>query len=383
MLSRRLALPLATGLLVALAPPLARPAQADPVEWARRLGNDYLQAQQVTRGKGVTVALLGDGVASGVHTLDGRLAKEKDFVHTPHPKRVFGTLIATYLAGSGPTSDSPFGVRGLAPAVRVLPVRIEASSKEAGFEKWNKTADWDDIIAKGIRYAADQKADVIVLLPGDEDRWGLIRSAVAYALSKNAVIIASSSNDDAAGIVSPRANAGVIGVAALNAKGKRDGKMTTASTRTFVAAPGFKQPTTGPGNDPWTFWGGGPAVTWVAAAVALVKAEYPKLTPPQVEQAIALSARNPKGRGRYDTDIGFGIVNPDGALKEARTLAKAPPSAPPAQPAVLDTEHFGGKPSAIRAVPYNPVWIGGFGALMLAGLASIVVAVRLFTRRRS
>jgi hypothetical protein len=97
-----------------------------------------------------------------------------------------------------------------------------------------------------------------------------------------------------------------------------------------------------------------------------------------------LSARNPKGRGRYDTEIGFGIVNPDGALKEARAIAKAPAAAPAAQPAVLDTEHFGGKKAgAVRAVPYDPVWIGGFGALALVGLAAIMVAVRLFTRASS
>jgi hypothetical protein len=123
---------------------------------------------------------------------------------------------------------------------------------------------------------------------------------------------------------------------------------------------------------------------WVAAAAALVKAEYPKLTPAQVGQALALSARNPKGRGRYDTDIGFGIVNPDGALKEARAIAKAPSAAPAAQPAVLDTEHFGGKKAGtVRAVPYDPIWIGGFGVLAIAGVVAILVAVRLFSRASS
>ncbi|KAB2343435.1 hypothetical protein [Actinomadura rudentiformis] len=81
--------------------------------------------------------------------------------------------------------------------------------------------------------------------------------------------------------------------------------------------------------------------------------------------------------------MGFGIVNPAGALKEAQRISKEPAKIA-GESAVADGAHFGGdRPGKVRAVPYDVAWLGGFGALVLLGLILIGVAVRLLLRRES
>ncbi|MFP3961262.1 S8 family serine peptidase [Actinomadura fulvescens] len=361
-------------------PPVTTPAHANPesYEWGRRLGRDYRDAHRITRGEGVKVALLGSGVARDVRTLRGALEKEKDFVGTPRPQRYYSTLIAGWIAGDG--ADLTSGI-GLAPRAKLLPVRVNAESGDPGYESWERKADWD-VLAKGIRYAVDEDADVIAVWPYSSDPRGRVRAAVAYAHSKNAVVVASTS-DDAAEERYPGNAPGVIGVGVLDEKVRRYKEYTAASSSITVSAPGTKHPALAPGNKPWLFWGGGPPLAWVTAAAALVKAEYPKLTPAQVGEALAMSARHPKGKGRYDAELGFGIVNPAGALKEARRISKEPVKIA-GEPAVADGAYFGGdRPGKVRAVPYNLAWLGGFGGLVLAGLVLAGVAIRVLLRRES
>src|SRR5688572_26519160 len=77
-------------------------AQADSRRLVKRLGADFRTAWRTTRGKGVTVAIVGTGVDAKVKTLAGAVKKGRDFVGTPSPKKVTGTLVASLIAGSGP-----------------------------------------------------------------------------------------------------------------------------------------------------------------------------------------------------------------------------------------------------------------------------------------
>jgi hypothetical protein len=154
------------------------------------------------------------------------------------------------------------------------------------------------------------------------------------------------------------------------------------SSAVLLSAPGLKIPSIGPDGRLWTYWGGGAAMSWVTAAAAMVRSEYPKLTAAQVTQAIASSARHPKGKGRYDADLGYGYLNAKGALDAARELSGKPVPPVVAKAAVKDGAHFGEERGTIRAVPYNPFILGGFGALTLAGLGAILFAGWMAVRRR-
>jgi hypothetical protein len=372
------ALPAALLVMVS-APGLAPAAHADSLAWARQLGRDFRSAQQITKGKGVTVAILADGVDGRVATLRGAVKGGRDFVRTPRPKLVSGTLLASLIAGGGPTHDSPFGMRGLAPGVKILPVRVYADKDEPGARRWLDRGDSEQTMAKGIRYAADQGADVIMAAPyfwGDDIDG--IEAAVGYAQSKNAVVVAG--DPDARGS-SPAAAPGALGVAAVTEKGTRYGKFSGKNSAVVVAAPGFKLPSIGPRNDLYTFWGSTPASAWVAATAALVRSEYPKLTPDQIAQVIGRSAHHPKGG--YNTEVGFGIVNPIGALRQARALTKQPPAAVAAQGVTADKVHFGGaEPRTIAAVRHDGRLLAGFSGLAGAGLLILLLVLVLALRGR-
>jgi hypothetical protein len=324
-------------------------------------------------------------VASGVKALRGRLEKEKDLAGTPRPKRVTGTLMASMIVGGAPTADGPMGIGGLAPAATIMPVRVYADATEPGGRKW-QDAEWGVTIAKGVRYAADHGADVIV---ADAYAFGNgatgLSTAIAYAQTKKVVIVAPigvQKTDDPPNY--PASAPGVIGVGVVTEKGLRDKKSTSRTSAALVSASGAKMPAVGPDNRLWTVWGEPVALTFTAAAVAMVRSEYPRLTPAQVNQALSASARRPKGKGRYDTELGFGYLNAAGALDEARKLAEKAAPAMEAKSSVPDKARLGGdRPGTIRAVPYDPLWIGGFGGLAFAGLVALGFAAWLALRKRS
>ncbi|XVQ12815.1 S8 family serine peptidase [Spirillospora sp. CA-255316] len=383
----------AAALLLTLAPPLTDAAEAAaPKDWASRFAGDLIEAQQVSKGEGVKIALLSDGVAPGMRTLSGALEKGRDLVRTPRPKPFMGTLTATMLVGSGPTARSPLGVRGVVSDATLLPVRVYPGEQTTAAKRWWDEQDISETVAQGIRHAADQGARIIAVEPAVEDveayatTGGMVRSAIVHAANKGAVVVAAAAfKNEPARPGYPAAAAGVLGVGTTDAKGRREKKYTAASTAISVSAPGIKVPTTGPGDRPYEFWGPSVALAWVTAAVAMIRSEYPKLTPPQVVEAVTSSARHPKGRGRYDTELGYGYLSAMGAMTAARALADkpAPATTPAVASAVKDAARFGGDdpPGAVRAVPYDPALLGGFGGLIVAGLVAIGLALALALRR--
>jgi Subtilase family len=380
MLIRRSAGLLATALLIGLTPPLTGESRAGTSEWALRFTLDFLAARRISQGRSVKIALLADGVAPGVKTLKGRLDKEKDLVGTPRPTRVTGTLMASLIAGG-----SLAGVHGLAPAATILPVRIYADTDEPGGGIWRSSARWDVVMAEGIRYAVDHGADVIAVdAYTGEDRTAALSAAIAYAQTKKVVILASTGLQNPYDPAYPVSVAGVIGVGTVTPKGRRDVKWTSRSSATLISAPDSAIPSIGPDNRLWTSWGDPVALAFTTAAAALVRSEYPRLTPAQVGQALSASARHPKGKAHYDTELGFGYLNAVGALDEARELAAQGAPAMTAKSSVPDNARLGGEqPGTIRAVPYAPLRLIGFGSLAFAGLVALGFAAWLALRRRS
>lgn len=381
MLIRRSAGFLATTLLLGLTPPLAGESHAATIDWRLRFTLDFVAAQRINPGRSIKIAVLADGVASGVTGLKGKVEKGKDLVGTPRPKRVSGTLLASIMTGRTP--GAPIG--GLAPATTILPVRIFADTDEPGGRTWRETAQWGDVMAKGIRYAVDHGADVIAVeayVTGDGT--AEVSAAIAYAQTKKAVIVAPTGVQKPENAAYPASAPGVIGVGTLTSKGRRDGTVTSRSTATLVSAPAFSIPAVGPDNRTWTLGGEPVAVAFTTAAVAMVRSEYPKLTPAQVGQTLSASARRSQGKGRYDTELGFGYLNAAGALDEAHKLATQAAPAMTAKSSVPDNARLGGdRPGTIRAAPYSPLWIGGFGTLAFAGLVALGFAAWLALRKRT
>jgi type VII secretion-associated serine protease mycosin len=324
------------GVLAVIALGLAPVARADDVrnsqgQVLRTL--DLAGAWRTSEGRGVTVAVLDSGVDPGHRDLVGSVTVGKDFTEGANPPgvaplRLHGTYMASLIAGHGHGFNGGDGVIGVAPKAKVLSVRVILEDEEPGFRKFNTAARYENVVARGIRYAVDHGADVINMSISKELATKEERAAIRYAISKGVVLVAAAGNEGAkkpgstgfAPYSYPAAFPGVVSVAAADGALRR-ASFSNWNPSVLVAAPGVDILGAGPGDEYWVGRGTSQATALVSGIAALIKAKYPKMSPALVAQALAAGAtRRPSGG--YDTGTGFGIVNAPRALAEATKISR-------------------------------------------------------------
>jgi subtilase family protein len=346
-----------------------------------QLVKDLRAAWQISKGEGVTIALIGSGVDGSAAGLSGKVKRGPAFGHVPNQPAAPDTALASAMAGSGPSSSNPAGTVGLAPAARILDIRINVRERQ--------THAWQQSLADAIRYAASHRAKVIFV-----DEIGLeddlsIDGAVHDALSKGVVVIGAGyvpSRHSPNTATFPNSLPGVIGVASPTVPGM--GQLpphhyaSPANDSILVSAPGNVLNVSGPGGSAYGVYNLYSAGAWLTATVAIIKSVYPRLPPAMVARSLALSARD-HPRGGYDPRVGFGMINPIGALHEAARL-RALRSAAAAGPGVADpSTRFVASPvpGTIHAVRHSVVKLAGFGGAMGAGVLLLVLGVLTWRRR--
>lgn len=283
------------------------------------------RAWSVTRGHGVTVAVVDSGVDADQQDLTGSVATGPDYAEGANPpgvpaKRLHGTNMASIIAGHGHGPGSTAGVIGVAPEARLLSVRVILEKDEPGYAAYSTDERFKDTIPKGIRYSVDHGVDVINLSLGRKQPSSKEREAVAYAISKGVVVVASAGNDGESGTGPtpysyPASYPGVISVAAVDAA-RRHASFSDRNSAVVVSAPGVRIVGAGPGDTYWLGDGTSPAAAFVSGTAALIRARYPRLAPALVAQAIVEST-TARPRSGYDAAIGFGEVDVAAALDAA------------------------------------------------------------------
>jgi hypothetical protein len=310
------------------------------------------QAWQTTEGAGVTVAVLGTGVAAGHPDLAGSVSTGPDFTGSGRTAGgpfwgIDGTEVAGIIAGHGHGTGGETGLLGIAPAAKILSIRV-------GLE-YNDPLNFDQAIARrlptaiaeGITYAVDHGARIIDL-PLDPGTAGLTgqgdpaaaggsqaeRAAVTYALRKNVVLVAPAGDDaQGAGLVNyPAAYPGVIAVGAL----ARDGQLAPFSSKhsyVSLTAPGVDLMATTPPDDYARISSTSTSSGMVAGVAALILSRYPHLTAAQVTEALTGGTVTDRA-GSPGT--GYGTVDATRAVDLAAAINSADqPSQPirlPARP---------------------------------------------------
>jgi Subtilase family len=365
----------------------ARPASFGPGT-GTRLINDLANAWKITQGGGVTVAVLSTGVDPSVTGLAGKVRTGPDYVDLPYPVPFDGTLLASAIAGSGPTSASPSGPIGRAPQAKILSIRIAPDSAVPGAAAWSKAADWDSQIARGITAAARDGAEVIYVDAYADSSSAQLEQAVAYATSKNAVVIVSEYENGPGSNVPtyPGSLPGVLGAGTAFLPGLTPPSKEAHSPSNesiLVSAPGDQLAVSSPSGLGYATQNIYSAGAWLTGTVALIKAVYPSLPPALVARAIALSARD-HPPGGYNTTVGFGLINPAGALQEASVLSKLGSTAAPGPGVASPSARLaaGPAPGVIDAVHHSVIKLAAFGAAILAGLVCLVLAALLARRWR-
>ena len=175
-----------------------------------------------------------------------RFAAPRDFIwddQAPFDLDGHGTHVAGTI---GQLTNNSVGVAGMAYNVRIMPVKVLNDIWDFIFG--NNTQATDDILARGIRYAADNGADVINMSLGRTAGGPApaVEAALRYAVSRNAFVAIASGNEAQEGNGVNRigeAAPAIQGVVVVGAIGRN---LTRAAYSNFnstveLAAPGGDQ----------------------------------------------------------------------------------------------------------------------------------------------
>ncbi|MER5552787.1 type VII secretion-associated serine protease mycosin [Streptomyces sp. NPDC002793] len=392
---------MSTALAALLVAAGAGTAQADSVR-SNQWHLTAMKAEEMWRsstGDGITVAVIDSGVDTSNPDLQGKILDGRNFApgesgdeHSDYDGH--GTSMAALIAGTGNSRDGD-GAFGLAPGVKVLPVRVpeKAANLAEDNEQFNAT------VSAAIRYSADEGAQVINISLAASKGSQKLTDSVKYALGKGSLVFAGMGNDAerANGVKYPAATPGAVGVAAVG----RDLQRTEESQygpHVDLSAPGEEMiHACQSATNVCTSHGTSAATALASASAALIWSKHPDWTNNQVLRVLLNTAGGPTtGEERVD-DIGHGIVRPRIALTNPGDPGPADEyplpdlaAAGSPEPSAKPSKATGGSEESDEPAAAAPatddkgntaLWIGlGIGAVVLIGAAAAVMTVR--SRRR-
>jgi thermitase len=319
------------------ADPRVRYAEPDYVVHALDLPNDPLFGDQygmtaikapaawsVTHGAGtVKIAILDCGIHETHPDLAGKVVARQDFTASPN-----GTddrcNHGTHVAGiaSADTNNST-GVAGIGYNTLLLNGKI-LSDGGVGY---------DSQIALGIRWAADNGANVINMSLGGTGACSqTFQDAINYAWGKNVVVVAAAGNSGGTGLFQPADCAHVVAVASTDATDAKSG-FSNYGAWVHVAAPGSLiystvNPDLNDGNQYAYFSGTSMATPHVAGLAALLWSTSWGTSAQAVVQRIESTADHIPGTG---TDWQYGRIDALAAVATDST----PPTATSLSPSTV------------------------------------------------
>ena len=344
---KRLLVGLVAAALLVLAPSAAA-TPGDP--YAPQYYFDQWHVHQLwaqgARGQGVTIAEIDTGVDASLGVFAGRVLPGTDFGRLGGDGRTdrdrdaygHGTSMASIMVGR----PGRFGIQGLAPDARLIPVAIPLAG--------TTDASADDRLPEAIRWAADHGAKVISMSLGGVRRRAQDRTAcpddeqqaIFHALRKGAILIAAGGNrgagDDA--VEEPGVCLGVVSVGAVD----KSGTVAPFSSRhryLTMAAPGVDIASIGPEGAPFSGDGTSQATAVASAAAALVWSKYPQLSGAQVVARMLATVDPRADRSAY----GYGVLDAHRAVTAAVPISAPDPVAALARP-FLRASAAGARPAA-------------------------------------
>jgi type VII secretion-associated serine protease mycosin len=317
------------------------------------------QAQTISQGEGVIVAVIDSGVDSGHPDLAGSVLPGTDLASPPlssdgHVDAIgHGTAMAGLIVAHGQAL-------GVAPKAKVLPIRIPGDQAGA--------AGAPAAISAGIDWAITHHAAVINISAGEPFGGPDEEAAVQRAIASDIVVVAAAGNfPDSTSVILPAAYPGVVAVVGVDHQGNH-ARMSVSGSQAVLAAPAVDIYSTDIRRNGVYGYNIGDGTSGAAAIVsgvaALVRSKFPSMSAAEVVHRLEATAddKGPPGR---DSDYGYGIVDPVKAL--TANVAPLTPSAS-AAPVVSPTQiaPATGKPSA---APLLIVALGGFAGALLVVLA--------------
>lgn len=298
------ALTLAAGALT-LAP--APTHAADPITTQEYFSYYHLDSarQKGYTGKGITIALIDGPVDTSAPELAGATIVDKSRCtvnDSPDGVR-HATDMATLLV-------SPY--TGVAPDATLYTYQISSADSQPG-GTCGSVIDKADGIGKLINQAIDDGAQIISISLSNSEQGSEIKWAIARAMSKGVIIVASSGNGATDENLSHLGRwSGVVGVTAINTDGTfasysswGDGVVTAAVGRPVHTLDANT-------NQPVTVQGTSYSTPLVAGMLALARQKWPEATPNQILQSLVRSGLNPNHEWNQYT--GYGAIDGGGLV---------------------------------------------------------------------
>lgn len=303
------------GSLLAGAP--VEPAYADAIRdrqyWLDDLG--ITSAWSVTRGEGVTIAILDSGVDATHPDLAGAVIGGTDVSGRGSPTgteplgpqgRTHATMVASLAAGRGSSPGN--GVIGAAPAASILSISLAFGPGERN---------GDDQIAEGVMWAVDNGADIISLsLTRNQLSWPESWDEAFLHAEENDVVVIAAAGNRGSGtdqVSAPATMPGVLAVGGVTRSGQASTGASTEGITIGVMAPSERLVGAVPGGGHSSWQGTSGATPIVAGIAALVRAAHPELDAAGVVNRIISTAR-PQTSAVPDPDYGYGIVDAAAAV---------------------------------------------------------------------
>lgn len=289
----------------------------------------------LTTGAGVTVAVIDSGVDGDHPQLRGAVLPGRDLLDGQRTGAFdclgHGTAVASVIAAR-PVDG--VGFTGLAPGVRILPIRVSERILDADGQPQGDSVSLGGLAA-AINAAVADGARVVnlsIYYFVDDAR---VRAAIDNARRHDVVIVAAAGNahsrDSATRdpVPYPAAYEGVLGVGAVDQNGVRADDSQVGPYVDLVAPGVGVTAAANRSGDHTIVDGTSFATPYVAATAALVRARNPAMTAAEVERWLLRTAGPGRGGPRSDA-YGFGEVDPFRAVNESdhpggRTAVDMPP----------------------------------------------------------
>lgn len=283
-----------------------------------------------TRGEGVTIAVLDTGIGRAGGAFGGNVIGGIDMsgVGTPDGRtpvgvtsRDHGTLVASVAAAPG--SEDGTGMIGVAPRAKLLSVSL-------GFPGSSATVPFVEQVAKGMRWAVDNGADIINLsfttntLDWDKS-WD---DAFLYAFEHDVVVIVAAGNRDSGTSIigAPATIPGVLTVGGVDQTGVASQGASTQGITIGVSAPSEVLVGLSADGELRRWDGTSGAAPIVAGAAALVRAAHPELDAANVINRLIKSAVPvPEMVRTPDPLYGYGLLDVSAAVSSAVKSVSANP----------------------------------------------------------
>jgi subtilisin family serine protease len=299
-------------------------------EWQyHAVGADRVSPEVLAAAARITIAVVDTGADVTSPALEGKVRGSFDVRTGRRLARDVdghGTFVASLAGGASPAGA---GVAGLGGAARLLVVKVSDSTTFSDVD-----------VAAGIVYAVRHDARIVNLSVAGREPSAVEQAAVKFAARHGVLLVAAAGNDALAGdppeypaaLLQPIGSNGVGGlglsVGASDRSGIRAGfseygsfvSLAAPGEAVFGALPartttGFSRVASGAGRGSYAYASGTSfAAPEVSGAAALVWAANPKLS---FRQVAAILKRTASGRGAWNPELGFGVLDVVAAVQQA------------------------------------------------------------------